>query len=363
MFSTFIILLLVPVVFLAPPPFAVYSLGQDPTSYKSMVSIYSGNLSNGDLTLVRQVPTYGYGSKTYGLQSQNGLIVHQNYLFGVNPGSNTVFMFSISPTDPTNIDFVEITNSDGDWPLSVTAWKDTLCVVNGGARNGITCFKITPSGLVSPSSISLKLNLTTPPPDHVGPAQISFTTNGAALVISAKQLNPPVMLFPINNGVPSAGVSSISHGAVSFGFAFDSDGTILLTDANPYGNGSGLILLTPSADSITFVTPNYFLIPGEMAACWVVRSSMTKNFYVTNAGSSTVSEISRSGSTLSLVKNYVIPHSNPSDMTIATFGGLDWLYVVEGTAITTYKLISAGNVAIMGSVAATSVSIASYVPL
>jgi len=180
------------------------------------------------------------------------------------------------------------------------------------------------------------------------------------LVVSVKGLNPPVWVFPYNKGVISKGSSTPAHGAVSFGFTFDTDDTVVLTDASPYNNGSGLILINPSTASFL---SNYYLIPGQNAACWVVRSSQTSNFYVANAATSTVSEISRSsGNSLTLVNNYYLGNtSHPTDMTIATVGGLDWLFVVVGSSITTLKLVGPGNAVIMGSVSADSVSISSYV--
>jgi len=347
------ILLFVPAVVLSPPPFAVYSLDQ------GVVSIYSGN-SEGQLSNAGQITTNGTGSGSSGLQSQNGIIVFQNYIFAVNAGSNSVSMFQIQPTDPTVVVILSTVDSGGDWPLSLTAYGNTLCVINGGARNGIRCFTITSSGLVFQVDLRLNLTLTTPPANHMGPAQISFTNNGDALVVSVKGLNPPVWVFPYYKGVISKGFSTPAHGAVSFGFTFDTDDTVILTDASPYNNGSGLILINPSTASFL---SNYYLIPGQNAACWVVRSSQTSNFYVANAATSTVSEISRSsGNSLTLVNNYYLGNtSHPTDMTIATVGGQDWLFVVVGSSITTLKLVGPGNAVIMGSVSADSVSISSYV--
>lgn len=73
-------------------------------------------------------------------------------------------------------------------------------------------------------------------------------------------------------------VVSSTMGNVPFGFAFDTDGTLFLTDAAPTGTFSGIQLASLSSSSIDFLLPNYFLIPDQEASCWVERSPVNGKY-------------------------------------------------------------------------------------
>jgi len=353
----FLLCLLPTLVVCQNPAFGVYSMTLDSPN---MLSIFSGSATDGSITYVTQIPTGGNGAAVNqsGIQAQSSITVLQNYLFLVNPGSATVSMFAINPQNPTNLTLVGTpASSGGDWPNSVTAFGNYVCVVNTGANNGLRCFTFNATNGLTPiagSDRSFGLNLTTPPISHMGPAQIAFTPSGNALIISIKGFNPPVYMYSFSNGVVGANpIQSTSNGAVNFGFTFDTDATIVLTDAAPYGNGSGIILLTATASNITFNTPNYFLIPSQSGVCWVVRSPSTTHFYVANTGTSTISELSRSANVLAVVNNYPVGNGSvPTDMTVVTLGTQDYLYINEVGAsnITAMKLVS-GNATIIGSIA------------
>ena len=103
--------------------FGVYALNfQVPNA----LVVFSGDTSNGRLTLAGTVATGGNG-RAGGEQSQSALAVYGNYLFGVNPGSNSISMFEISPNDPRSVTLVgSPVDSQGDQPDTVTASKSIL---------------------------------------------------------------------------------------------------------------------------------------------------------------------------------------------------------------------------------------------
>jgi len=182
-----------------------------------------------------------------------------------------------------------------------------------------------------------------------------------------KGLNPPVLLFPFANGIPSTPVvKAENHGSVSFGFTFMPDNTIILTDAAPYGNFSGIIALTPATSSITFVQQNYFLIPGQHAACWVTISQKTNNLYVSNAGSDAISILSYTSGTFSVIGTTPFTFGGLTDTTIANVSGVEFLYVVSSanmsiTAVnpTTYGIIKTTSFGGIGG--SHAIGLASYV--
>jgi len=338
--SLLIALLVLPSVIICAPTFALYTMtGSAP----NMLNIFSG-ASDGTLTYSSQVSTGGNGG---GIQSQSSIVVIQNYIFLVNANSSTVAMFSIDETDPTQVTMVgSPVSSGGDWPNSITAFGSYVCVVNTGANNGLRCYTFSSTGLtaISGSDRSFGLALTTPPVTHTGPAQIAFTPDGSALIISIKGLNPPVYLYTFSSGtVGTTAVKSSNNGMVNFGFTFDVDGTIVLVDAAPYGNNSGVIYLTWSASSLSFTTSNYFLIGSENAACWIQRSSATGHFYIANAASAAITEMSRSGNMMNVIAEYPLGAGvGPSDLAIVSLGSQDYLYINEGGVkmINAMKLVS-----------------------
>jgi len=322
--------------------FALYSLTQTTPNY---LSIWYGN--NSGISYVAQVATGGDSSS---VQSQNPLVVFQRHIFAINAVSSTVSMFSIQENNPTQVTLVGTpVASGGDWPVSVTAAETNfgplVCVTNSGASNGFACFTYNSSGLF-PShhgiNVSLNLSLTTPPGNHLGPAQISITPDGNALVVVVKGFNPPLYLYTLES---KHLVQSTNMGSVNFAFVFDSDHSIVLVDASPYGNGSGIIQVntqdTGRDPSITFATNNYFLIPGQSAACWVTRSSSSGFIYASNLGSGNVTELALERNSFEVLQEVSLgTGSGPSDLAIVTLGDQEYLFVNAGgdTSIRMFKL-------------------------
>jgi len=345
--------------------FAVYTMTGD---VPNNLLIFSGNPADGTLTYDSEVSTGGDGDSSTGLQSQHSVIVHNNNIFCVNAGSDTVSMFSIG-SSPTAVTLVTTAATGGNWPNSLTAYGNNLCVINAGEANSIRCFTITSSGLTTLFDFPLYYNLTTPPVSHVGPAQLSFLPDGTALVMSIKGINPPVQLFPfsVTLGISPA-VNASNHGMVSFGFDFMPDRTIILTDAAPTGAGGGVIAITPSLTSLTF-DDTYFLIPGQNAACWAIISPISSNIYVTNAGSGSISVLSYSSyyMTFTSLNTTTFSFGGLTDTTIVNVNGAEYLYVLSGSHQTVSAMALVKNAATtfqtatFGVTAGHAIGLASYV--
>jgi 6-phosphogluconolactonase (cycloisomerase 2 family) len=67
-------------------------------------------------------------------------MVYSNYLFAVNPGSNSLSMFTISPSDATQLTLISVQPTNGWFSVSVTANSMYACVLTGGNVTGILCF-------------------------------------------------------------------------------------------------------------------------------------------------------------------------------------------------------------------------------
>jgi len=279
------------------------------------------------------------------LQSQNALFVNGNYLFTVNPLSNSVSIFWINPANATDVVLLNTASSGFDWPLSVTAWGGYAAVVGSGANNGLRVFTYNSTGLfvLEGSDRAFGYNLTTPPVSHTGPAQVSFLSDGTGLLISIKNNAPSAILYGFSSGVVgTTPINSTTQGNVPFGFAFDTDGTVVLTDAAPYGVYSGVQLLSVSGTlgTINWLLPNYFNISGQEASCWIAKSPSTNHFYIANVASQSITDLSRSGTTLTVNTNIGVgAGSSPTDLVAATIGAADYLFVQSaGTTVYVYSL-------------------------
>lgn len=220
--------------------------------------------------------------------------------------------------------------------------------MNGGASNGIQCFKLAANGLtvISTAAVDFGFKLTTPPSN--GPAQVSFTMDGKGLIVSLKLFNAtanqsPLMRFSFDSAALTIGKTpavTSTQGKVPFGFTFDgTDGSIVITDAAPFidNNDGGVQLVTVSTTAITFALSSYVRLNNQAAACWAIWSPTTKNFYIANAGSNTITLVTRNGNALNAGTSFNVT-GKPLDLAIATVAGTDYLFGVVGTTVSSYKL-------------------------
>jgi len=198
----------------------------------------------------------------------------------------------------------------------------------------VQCVNYNSSGFGTATSFfSLGLNLTNPPVSHTGPAQISFTPDNSALVVTNKGANPPLFVIKyLDNGTVGASTSSNSSfgGGVPFAFVWDTDGTMVLVDPAPYGTTGGVDLVTFNTTSINFLLPSFFLF-NQNATCWISKSAYTGYFYGADAGSASAVQFSRSGNNITQMSVVSLPGSAPIDNTVVSVGGQDYLIQLSGT--------------------------------
>ena len=120
---------------------------------------------------------------------QGAVAVSGSWLLAVNGGSNTLSLFRISDSDPTSLMLVgSPVDTLGDFPVSVTysAKCKTACVLNGGKRDGVSCFAVSATGLkpldASPRPVGLgqSANPPTGPPSTA--SMIAFNPKVGARV-------------------------------------------------------------------------------------------------------------------------------------------------------------------------------------
>ena len=244
--------------------------------------IVFGRSTDGSLTPAGSFPTLGNGTGA-GLGSQGAVTLSDDgeFLFAVNAASNTITSFAIDGTSLTRVSTVP---SGGTLPISITVHENLLYVLNAGGVENITGFTISSAGaLTQLAGSSRPLSGT-----GVGPAQVGFDPSGSSLVVTEKNTNRIDVYAVSGSGYASAPVVNVSAGQTPFGFAFNQQGVLIVSEAfggavdasavSSYtlgGNGS-LNVISASVPTT------------ETAACWVAVTNNGKFAYAANTGSASV---------------------------------------------------------------------------
>ncbi|THU86833.1 hypothetical protein K435DRAFT_921891 [Dendrothele bispora CBS 962.96] len=335
--------------------------------------VIHGINNDGTLTFTGVLPIGGRGSKETTdpvddvdpLGSQASVKVSGNAIFIANAGSNTVTMFNIDPNDPTNPTMAGFpVSSGGEFPISITVSKTTgqVCVLNTGAVNGVSCYTSDPTlGLTPiPNTIrSLNLNQTSPPSalpsgnnSATGTAsQVVFTDDGQRLLASVK--GDPGFLASwdvLEDGSLSAEFipnkpdqGGLLSGLSNIGASKDVP-ALVVTDA-----ALGVNVFKFDNQQVKSQASNTPLpIDGQEGISWAEFSPVTGNFYVTDKGTATLTEINVAADlTASVVgQTKLDDNSKVIDLEIATIGDKDFAYVLAPNAalINVLDLQSPGNV-------------------
>ncbi|KAF8071935.1 hypothetical protein FPV67DRAFT_1667385 [Lyophyllum atratum] len=316
--------------------------------------------TDGKLTLRRAIDAGGLGA--HGITDPNGPdpLFSQgaikasstgNIVATVNAGSNTLSIFKINPNDPTAISMIgKPVGSGGEFPVSLAINKagNAVCSLNGGAVNGVNCFKVDQQkGLVPMANTarSLKINQTTPASGPAGTAShLVFSEDNKQLIASIKGVPPQPGFLAVwdvaNDGSLSQDFQSIAPakgGLLPFSMTvIPGKNAILATDA---GLGFDIFDFADKAGSGNATTAgagrsSAVAIDGQAATCWSSFSPKTKNFYLTDIGTAMVTEINIDDNLKgTIVKQYAQGQgSGTIDNDIVTVGNNDFMYVLSANA-------------------------------
>jgi 6-phosphogluconolactonase (cycloisomerase 2 family) len=250
--------------------------------------------SDGTLTFQSAYATGGLGSGA-GLGSQGALVLNQNqrWLVAVNAGSDDISIFRV---EQDGLDLADVAPSGGDHPISVTVHGRLVYVLNDGGSGNISGFLIGLGGRLTPIPGSTQPLSNSGAGASPGPAQISFTPDGRALVVTEKNTNL-IDVYSVKRGVASGPQAHPSAGATPFGFAISRKGFLIVSEA--FGGQPDLSAVSSysvSKEDLDLISPSVGTT--QTAACWVVVTDNGKYAYTTNTGSGSISSyrISRHGS-------------------------------------------------------------------
>ncbi|MCU7549275.1 lactonase family protein [Chitinophagaceae bacterium LB-8] len=284
---------------------------------------YKRNAS-GLLSLTGTTPTGGQGTGS-GLGSQGALFLSENHkwLFAVNSGSNDISVLKVYDKSLTVTDLIA---SGGTKPISITNFGYWVYVLNAGGDGNIAGFYLHSNGTLSPISNSIKPLSS----NAADPAQISFSHNGTALIVTEKATNN-IRSWELNSsGEPIAVHNFASAAPTPFGFAVGQEGKIFVSEA------AGSV---PDASALSVYhvdgNANLSLIDGpesttETAACWAVLTGNQKYAYVTNAGSNTISgySISQTGDAELLNSDGMTAQTGKGPIDAALSSHSNFLYIL-----------------------------------
>jgi len=245
--------------------------------------------ANGTLTGPAMQVTGGVGTGA-GLSSQGAVAVSQDrcWLFVCNAGSDEISEFAVAPHGLRLVDKV---SSGGRMPLSLTLRRHLLYVLNAGGsvgdKDNIAGFLFLAGRLVAlPNSVRPLSG------DDTGPAQVSFTEDGDALVVTERNTNLIDTFGLGDDGLPTNHKVFQSAGLTPFGFAVARRDRIFVSEAG----GGAANASSASAYSISEdgdLTVLSAAVPTEQtAACWLITSHDGRFIYTANAGSGTISGFS-----------------------------------------------------------------------
>jgi 6-phosphogluconolactonase len=246
----------------------------------------------------------GSGGTIDPLQSQGSLTLssHHRLLFAVNADSNSVSSFRV---DGAHLTLVDTAPSGGAFPKAIAQAGDLVYVLNGGADNNVSGFRVAGNGRlirIPHSTRDLSAAASTP-------TSLTFSPNGRFLVVTENATNKIDVFRVEPNGALSDAVVNASAGAAPFAAVFAPNGTLIV--ANASDSISSYILQYNQ----TLVTVSNALPTLGQATCWDVITPDGNIVYAVNAATSNISgfTIGRDGSLAAI--DSTIVSTSPSGST------------------------------------------------
>jgi 6-phosphogluconolactonase len=292
------------------------------------------NGPNGALSLVGTVSAQGAGTGS-ALASQGAVELSQNghWLLVVDAGSNQITVFQIQANGSLVV--TDVVGSQGDTPTSLTVNDHLVYVLNNDTPN-IAGFMLSPGGQLSfiPGSVQPLSGISNSSPEDIG-----LSSTGNTLVVTEKAAGVIDTYTVGQNGVESGPTAMSSNGAGPYGFAFTTQGTLIVSEAAGDSLSSYAVTATGTIRTISGALPDFGNAP-----CWVAISPNGGFVYTSNAHGGTISaySISKEG-TLSLISSIAAKTSVPT-LDLALSGNGQYLYALNGGHVTTFWVYPDGGI-------------------
>lgn len=239
-------------------------------------------LADGRLVPAGSVGTGGAGTGT-GLGNQSGVVLSRDerWLLVVNAGSNSV---SVLDARGRGLQLVDVQPASGVRPVSITERRGIVYVLYAGS-DSIEGFRLDREGHLEPIPGSTR-GLSGA---GTAAAQIGFSSDGDALVVTERATNRIVTFQVDHDGLAGSAQVYPSSGVTPFGFAFGKRDQLIVSEA--FGGAAGASATSSyEIDRLGQLTTISGSVPTtQTAACWVAITPNGRFAYVTDAGSGVIS--------------------------------------------------------------------------
>src|SRR5436190_15329934 len=305
---------------------------------------------DGHLTAAGEFPTGGAGNPVAippdppvdPLASEGALVFGpgNQFLFAVNAGSNEISVLSVRRTE---LALVDVINSGGVRPISLTVHENLLYVLNEGGTPNITGFTVGDDGTLTPLPGS-----TRPLIGGMGadPAEVSFNNDGTLLVVTEKLGNRLDTYTVDQNGLPSTPINNASNGMTPFGFSFNNGDFLIVSEA--FGGAPNQSAASSySSDPTGVLSVISGSVPNsQTASCWVVTPNNGMRAIVSNTGSGTISTYDVNGNGMLTLANAVAAdlgaNGAPRDMALSVNGRILFVQTEGGQSVAVFRIENNG---------------------
>jgi 6-phosphogluconolactonase len=249
--------------------------------------------TDGSLDLIGSVATGGDGDGTPHLQSQGSVTLTGDgqYLLVTNAASDDLSVFSVASDG--SIELRERVHT-GATPRSV-AERDGLVVVLNTGEPGLASFRLQAEGIERVEGGEQALSTS-----DADPAQVAFSPDGSMVVITQRGTDSIVTYEVTADGTFGSSSEIASEGPTPYGFAFTSDGTLVVTEA--FGAEKGAAAASSYAiEDGSLVVRTSSVGNGRSEICWAVVTPDDRFAFTTNFADGAVSRYAiDAGGSLSL---------------------------------------------------------------
>jgi 6-phosphogluconolactonase len=235
---------------------------------------------DGTLSLLGDHPTGGAGDGVPHLTSQGSVVLSDDgrRLLVTNAGSHELTLFAV--TDG-GLELRETIPTGGKAPKSVAEHAGLVYVLNTDVPS-LTGFRLGENGLEALAGSGRALGAA------ADPAQVGFSPDGSSLVVTERGTDA-IVLYPVGaDGLLGEPLVQASSGPTPYGFAFTSEGTLVVTEA--FGARAG------QAYASSYVLEEGRTAPvsrsignGRSEICWAVVTKDDRYAFTTNFADGAVS--------------------------------------------------------------------------
>jgi 6-phosphogluconolactonase len=239
-----------------------------------------GREADGTLAGLESYDTGGAGDGVPHLTSQGSVVLtgDGSRLLVTNAGSGEISIFEVSGS---RLDLLGTVSSGGTAPKSVAEHDGLVYVLNTGDPS-LVGFRLRDGGLRPIDGGRIALGA------ESDPAQVGFTPDGTTLVVTDRGTDS-IALYPVGaDGRLAEPEVQPSSGPTPYGFAFASDGTLLVTEA--FGAEKGKAAASSYRVTGSAATPvSRSVGNGRSEICWAVVTKDDRYAFTTNFADGAVS--------------------------------------------------------------------------